>query len=50
MALAALIAPVGQLPGPGVSALRAEEPLRPAQPFEVVQAIRVGPEPGMELA
>ncbi len=50
MALAALIAPVRQLPGPAMSALRTGEPIRPAEPVQVVQTVGVGPEPRLELA
>ncbi len=50
MALPALIAPVSQLPGLGVTALRAEEPTRPSQPLQVVQAVGVAPKPRLELA
>jgi len=47
VALAALVTPVRQLPGTRVTALRANEPLRPPQP---VQTVSVGPKLRLELA
>ena len=50
MALRALVAPITKLPRSRMPALRAGEPIRPAQPVQVVQAVAVGPKPGVELA
>ena len=49
LATGALVAPVGPKPAAAVLAPRAHEPLRPAQPVEVVQAVLVGGEPRLEL-
>lgn len=49
-ALTALVPPVRQLPGSGVRALGAHEPLRASQPSQVVQAVSIGREPRLKLA
>jgi transposase len=41
---------VAQSPATGVAAVRTDEPGGPAQPLEVVQTVRVGPEPCLQLA
>src|ERR1035437_2950839 len=41
---------ITQPPAPIVAAARTDEAIRPAQPLQVVQAIRIGPEPGLQLA
>ena len=43
----ALTPAIAQSPASGMTAGRADEPARPAQPL---QAVRVGAEPGLELA
>ena len=40
---------VGQRPAISLTAGRAHEPGRPSQPLQVVQAVGVGPEPGLKL-
>jgi len=40
----------GQPPAPILAAGWAHEASRPSQPFQVVQAVGIGPEPGLELA
>jgi hypothetical protein len=50
VALRALVTTVAKLPRSPMPALRADEPLGPAQPLHIVQAISVGPEPGLKLA
>ena len=42
--------PIAQPPAPGVARSRAGEAVGPSQPLQVVQAVRVAPEPGLELA
>lgn len=42
--------PVVQPPATKLSAVRAHEPARPAQPLQVVQTISVGAKPGQKLA
>ncbi len=37
-------------PGAAVAAVGTDEPARPPQPLQVVQAVSVGPKPGVELA
>lgn len=49
-AAGALEPAVTQPPATPVLAVGADEPGRPAQPLQVVQAVRVGPEPGLQLA
>jgi hypothetical protein len=46
----ALMPPIAQSPAVGMGARRAGEPARPAQPLQVVQALRIGAKPGLELA
>lgn len=46
----ALQPPVRHPPPAGVPAVRADEPIRPPQPLEVVQAVGVGAKPRLELA
>jgi len=48
-AAAALDPAVGQLPPASMTAMRAREPARPAQPLQVVKAVLVSAEPRQEL-
>lgn len=48
-ALRALIAPVRELPGTRVGATRTDEPLRPPQPLQEVQAVGILGKPRLEL-
>ena len=50
MAARALTSAITQLPAPGMTAGRAGETTRPAHPVQVVQAVCIGAEPGLELA
>ena len=49
-AVTALDPAITQPPAAGMTAVRAGEPARPAQPLQVVQAVLVGAEPRQELA
>ena len=42
--------PASLTPGSARTAARADKPLRPAQPRQVVETVGVRPEPGLELA
>ena len=44
------VASIAQPPASVVAALRADEASGPPQPLQVVQAVRIGAEPGLELA
>ena len=46
----ALIPAIAQPPAARMTAVRAGEAVRPAQPVQVIQAVRIGTEPGLELA
>src|SRR4051794_16971396 len=46
---AGALEPAVSQPPAALSAVRADEPRRPAQPLQVVQAVRIGGEPGQEL-
>src|ERR1019366_7586721 len=46
----ALVAAIGRSPPPGMPAPRADEALRPPQPVQIIQAVSIGPEPGLELS
>ena len=50
MTAAALIPAIAQPPTIRVTAVRAGEAIRPAQPVQVIQAVRIGTEPGLKLA
>ena len=50
MAASALTPAITQLPAPGMTTGRAGETTRPAHPVQVVQAVCIGAEPGLELA
>ena len=43
-------AAIGEPPAPSVTAARADEAGRPAQPLQVVEAVRIASEPSLELA
>ena len=50
MAASALIPAITEPPAPRVTAGRAGETTRPPYPVQVVQAVCIGAEPGLELA
>ena len=41
---------VSQPPTASVGAVKADEPVRPTQPLQVVETVGVGPKPRLELA
>jgi hypothetical protein len=50
MAASALIPAIAEPPASRATARRAGETARPAHPLQVVQAVCIGAEPGLELA